>query len=225
MVTTTPHDLPNAFWLKNADIATIYNAFINDNSDLMLVGGAVRNFLMQNQKQSDFDFATPMQPERIVALLKSLNFHFKLHGFDHGTIMVLADKTAYEITTLRKDTKTDGRHSQVEFLTSWEQDAHRRDFTINSLFMDSFGKIYDYCNGINDLKNKIIKFIGDPNLRINEDYLRILRLFRFYSSLNQFSIDNASLKACADLKKGYKNYHVHVKQMSLSKYYHQKNHI
>ena len=144
----------------------------------MFVGGCVRNFL-NNEEIDDIDIATIFSPEEIKEKFKNSNFKIIDTGIEHGSVTVIINSNKFEITTLRRDIKTDGRHAEVSFTDSWEQDSERRDFTINAIYMDIRGKIYDPQNGREDLKNNKINFIGDPSLRIEEDYLRIIRYVRF----------------------------------------------
>jgi poly(A) polymerase len=146
--------------------------------------------------KTDIDIATDIVPEKIIDIFSKSDFKAIPTGIDHGTVTIVVDKKNYEITTLRKDIKTDGRHAEVEFSNDFEEDAARRDFTINSLSYDiNTCEIFDYFGGIEDLKNKVVRFIGDPNIRIKEDYLRILRFFRF-SCFYSDSIDSDGLRAC-----------------------------
>tara|TARA_B110000971_G_scaffold137897_1_gene141023 strand:+ start:8410 stop:9705 length:1296 start_codon:yes stop_codon:yes gene_type:complete len=144
----------------------------------MFVGGCVRKFLI-GENIDDIDIATVFSPQEIKEKFKNSEFKIVDTGIDHGSITVIVNSSKFEITTLRKDVKTDGRHAQVLFTGDWQQDSERRDFTVNAIYMDRKGKIYDPQNGRNDLKKRVIKFIGKPNLRIEEDYLRIIRFIRF----------------------------------------------
>ena len=162
----------------------IFICFQNQNYKLKLVGGCVRK-LITEEKIDDMDIAINIEPEKIKKVLVEQKIKFVETGITHGTITVLINDFKFEITSLRKDLSTDGRHAKVEFTSNWEQDAQRRDFTINAIYSDISGEVYDPLNGIEDLKNGIIKFIGDPNQRIQEDYLRILRYLRFYTQYNK----------------------------------------
>ena len=162
----------------------IFICFQNQNYKLKLVGGCVRK-LITEEKIDDMDIAINIEPEKIKKVLVEQKIKFVETGITHGTITVLINDFKFEITSLRKDLSTDGRHAKVEFTSNWEQDAQRRDFTINAIYSDISGEVYDPLNGIEDLKNGIIKFIGDPNQRIQEDYLRILRYLRFYIQYNK----------------------------------------
>ena len=167
----------------------------NENYKLKLVGGCVRK-LITEEKIDDMDIAINIEPDKIKKVLVEQKIKFVETGITHGTITVLINDFKFEITSLRKDLSTDGRHAKVEFTSNWEQDAQRRDFTINAIYSDISGEVYDPLNGIEDLKNGIIKFIGDPNQRIQEDYLRILRYLRFYTQYNKNKFhDEITIKA------------------------------
>ena len=142
------------------------------------VGGCVRKHL-SNEKIDDIDIATILTTDQIKEKFKDTNLKVIDTGVKHGTVTILPEKHKVELTTLRKDIKTDGRHAEVEYTDSWQEDSERRDFTINAIYMDINGKLYDPQMGTVDLKNKNIKFIGDPQKRIEEDYLRIVRFIRF----------------------------------------------
>ena len=188
--------------VKNLDDLKYFNTakqiFIclqNQNYKLKLVGGCVRK-LITEEKIDDMDIAINIEPEKIKKVLVEQKIKFVETGITHGTITVLINDFKFEITSLRKDLSTDGRHAKVEFTSNWEQDAQRRDFTINAIYSDISGEVYDPLNGIEDLKNGIIKFIGDPNQRIQEDYLRILRYLRFYTQYNKNKFhDEITIKA------------------------------
>ncbi len=188
--------------VKNLDDLKYFNTakqifiyFQNENYKLKLVGGCVRK-LITEEKIDDMDIAINIEPEKIKKVLVEQKIKFVETGITHGTITVLINDFKFEITSLRKDLSTDGRHAKVEFTSNWEQDAQRRDFTINAIYSDISGEVYDPLNGIEDLKNGIIKFIGDPNQRIQEDYLRILRYLRFYTQYNKNKFhDEIAIKA------------------------------
>ena len=164
----------------------------------LIVGGAVRDWLC-DEPIGDIDFATKLLPNESIQILLDSGFNVKPTGIDHGTITVYSDNNSYEITSLRKDILTDGRHAKVLFGGTWEEDAHRRDFTVNALYSDEYGRILDFTGqGFKDLENKTLRFIGNPIKRIKEDYLRLLRYFRFLSSFLN-NIDNDSMNACIKL--------------------------
>ena len=165
----------------------------NNREVAMFVGGCVRNFL-QSKKIDDIDIATIFTPEELKKKLKDTKFKIIDTSLDHGSITVVSDEAKFELTTLRKDFKTDGRHAEIIKIDNWKEDSKRRDFTINAIYLNKKGKIFDPQLGLNDLKNNIVKFIGDPATRIEEDFLRIIRFIRFslqYSS----SIELSTIKA------------------------------
>ena len=169
-------------FICNNDILLITNAIKKYQGDIRLVGGCVRDNILRRQT-IDIDFATTLLPNQIIDALNIAHIKAIPTGIKHGTITAIVNNTAYEITTLRSDVYCDGRHAEVKFTNNWQQDASRRDFTFNALYCDEKGIVYDYFSGIQDLKNKQLNFIGDPEVRIQEDYLRILRAFRFYASI------------------------------------------
>ena len=187
--------------LKNLEeVKSIFSVLENQDkgNKLMFVGGCVRK-LLKKELVNDIDIATNLSPDELKNILRENNINFIETGITHGTITVVINKIKFEITTLRKDVSTDGRHANVEFISDWEEDAKRRDFTINAIYSDLKGEIYDPLGGLKDLENKIVKFIGDPNERIREDYLRILRYFRFYT---QYSNHQHDIKIVQAIKKG-----------------------
>ena len=172
----------------NHDAGKIFAAIseYSEKSEVRYVGGCIRKIL-NNEEIDDIDLATNLKPDETINALKNSQINFYESGIEHGTITANINGKNFEITSLRKDVSTDGRHANVEFSESWHEDASRRDFTINSIYADLDGNLYDPFNGKEDLEKKIIKFIGDPEKRIKEDYLRILRYIRFslnYSNLN-----------------------------------------
>lgn len=187
-------------WINIKDIKKIFKA-LDISGESRLVGGCVRDLII-NRKNSDIDIATTVEPKDVIKLLGNSKIKTIETGIKHGTITAIINHTPYEITTLRKDVETFGRHASIEFTDNWEEDAKRRDFTINAMSMDLDGKLYDYSSGQKDLSKKIIKFVGDPEERIKEDYLRILRYFRFISYLGKSNIDKKSLDACSKLADG-----------------------
>ena len=165
-----------------SEVNKIFDAInsYNNISEVRYVGGCVRKIL-NKENIDDIDLATNLTPDQVKVCLDNSKIKYFETGLEHGTITAKIDNQNFEITTLRKDVKTDGRHAIVEYTTSWEEDASRRDFTINSIYSDIDGNLYDPNNGHKDLINGIIKFIGEPETRIKEDYLRIIRYLRFYS--------------------------------------------
>ncbi len=163
-------------------------------SQAMFVGGCVRKYLL-NEKIGDIDIATVLTPDQIIKKFENSDTVVKKTGIEHGTLTLVLKNQHFEITTLRKDISTDGRHATVSFTDKWDEDSKRRDFTINAIYLNQKGSIFDPQSGVSDLKNKKIKFIGDPNKRIKEDYLRILRFIRFSIEYSSFDFDRDALKA------------------------------
>lgn len=174
--------------LTNSHIKQLFSAFKKAGYEIRYVGGCVRDALV-GYKVQDIDFATTSIPTETQRILKENNIYYYNSGLKHGTISAVFNKISYEITSLRHDLECDGRYAIVEYTNNWQCDAARRDFTFNALYMDEKGKIYDYFNGIEDLKNGRLIFIGDAQSRITEDYLRILRALRFYDRYGQIDID------------------------------------
>ncbi|PPR17037.1 MAG: CCA-adding enzyme [Alphaproteobacteria bacterium MarineAlpha9_Bin3] len=188
----------NPPWSSGAPLKIL--KILGGSDKTMVVGGAVRDWLC-DEPVEDIDFATKLLPEEAMKILLDSGFNVKPTGIEHGTITVYYDNKSYEITSLRKDIHTDGRHAKVIYGGTWEEDAYRRDFTINALYSDEFGSILDFTgNGFKDLENKKLRFIGDPSKRLEEDYLRLLRYFRFLSRFLD-NIDNDSMNACVKLAK------------------------
>jgi poly(A) polymerase len=184
---------------KKTPIKKIFKS-INDfssNSQIRFVGGCLRK-IIRKEEVDDIDLATNLNPEQVCEALKNNNIKYFETGIKHGTITAIIDKYNFEITSLRKDIQTDGRHAEVEFSDNWKEDASRRDFTINSIYSDKEGNLFDPYNGKKDLDEGIVKFIGEPEKRIQEDYLRILRYLRFY--LN-YSLQKHDLKTSKIIKK------------------------
>ena len=154
------------------------NAYSED-SEVRYVGGCIRK-LIKKETVDDIDLATNLKPKEVCEALKKSNINFYETGIDHGTVTAIIDEYKYEITSLRKDITTDGRHAEVEFSLDWKEDAARRDFSINSIYSDSQGNLFDPNNGKKDLEEGLINFIGDAETRVKEDYLRILRYIRFF---------------------------------------------
>ena len=175
---------------------------LNNKEDVqstLFVGGCVRNLLL-NQPVEDLDIATTYTPDIVQELCAQAGFKTFPTGIEHGTITVIAEGQSFEVTTLRQDVETDGRRATISYTTSWRQDAMRRDFTMNTLLADINGNIYDPLGtGLSALEQKQIVFVGNPHDRIKEDYLRILRFFRFHAYYGDGEPDGMALKACRDL--------------------------
>ncbi|MDC3034134.1 CCA tRNA nucleotidyltransferase [Candidatus Pelagibacter sp.] len=151
----------------------------NETSEVRYVGGCIRK-IIKKEEVDDIDLATNLIPTEVCTALKKNNINFYETGIKHGTITAIIGDQKYEITTLRKDVSTDGRHAKVEFSLDWKDDSNRRDFSINSIYSDKDGNLFDPHNGKKDLESGTVKFIGNPEKRIQEDYLRILRYLRFF---------------------------------------------
>jgi poly(A) polymerase len=193
--------LARARWLNEPSLQRAFAVVAEAGGEARVAGGAVRNALL-GIPVSDIDLATTLGPQKITEIFRAAGHGVHPLGIEHGTVMVVIDKRTYEITTLRRDVETDGRRAVVTFTDNWADDARRRDFTMNALYCDARGKIHDYANGYEDILRKRIIFVGSPAARIKEDYLRILRYFRFLSVFENMKADGPSLAACVRLKKG-----------------------
>ncbi|MEN5297943.1 CCA tRNA nucleotidyltransferase [Brucella sp. TWI559] len=190
-----------ASWLCSKPLQALFAALNRDGGEVRVVGGAVRNALL-GTKISDVDLATTHLPEETVRLAKEAGFKPVPTGIEHGTITVVVQGQPFEVTTLRKDIETNGRHAKVAFGTDWKADAERRDFTINALYATADGDVIDYVGGLADIETKTLRFIGDAEQRIREDYLRILRFFRFFAWYGSGRPEADGLRASARLKDG-----------------------
>jgi poly(A) polymerase len=180
--------------IKEANLIFSYLNETGEESKVRFVGGCVRKAL-NGQSVDDIDLATSWKPDEVKQRLIKEGIKVIDTGLTHGTITAILNKKKFEITTLRKDILPDGRHSKIEFTSNWEDDASRRDFTINAIYSDIEGRIFDPFNGVSDLKKGIIKFIGSANQRIEEDYLRILRFIRFFTQYSKTSYDLNTIKS------------------------------
>jgi len=190
--------LPQAQWRAREGLTELCDVLGAAEGKVRFVGGAVRDTLI-GIDVADVDLATTYSPERVIALLKANGIKVVPTGLAHGTVTaVLPGGVPVEVTTLRCDVATDGRHATVAFTDDWQDDAARRDFTMNALYADPLtGRIFDYFGGIDDLEARRVRFIGDPLKRIAEDHLRILRFFRFHARFGD-APDQAGLDACAE---------------------------
>jgi len=189
-------ELLRADWTRREDLARLVDVLGRDN--LRWVGGAVRDTLLGNAVK-DIDAATRLKPDEVIARLTDAQIRTVPTGIDHGTVTALLPEGPVEITTLRKDVSTDGRRATVAFSDDWREDAARRDFTINALYADPVsGQLFDYFDGLRDLKERRVRFIGDPRERIREDHLRILRYYRFQARFG-YTLDEEAERACAEL--------------------------
>lgn len=188
-------------WMTAPETRAVMDALVGDGGDARFVGGVVRNALL-HQLVSDIDIATPLVPDEVAKRLQAAGLGAVPTGIEHGTITAIANSKPFEITTLRRDVSTDGRRATVAFTTDWKEDAARRDFTMNALYASRSGEVFDYFGGIADLESGRVRFVGDPITRIREDYLRILRLFRFYAWYGKGELDADALRAAAAEKAG-----------------------
>jgi len=170
----------------------------SDVTTTRIAGGAVRDMLL-GVEPKDWDMASTLLPEAVMDKAERAGYTVIPTGLQHGTVTVVVDGMPLEVTTLRADVDTDGRHADVEFITDWKEDAKRRDLTMNALFMDVDGIIFDYVDGVDDLKAGVVKFVGEPAERIQEDYLRILRYFRFVGRTGSTKFDSKALSAMLHL--------------------------
>ncbi|CAF1125919.1 unnamed protein product, partial [Didymodactylos carnosus] len=207
MLITQKIDTPEYRSIITPQLSKLIKLFKENNYELRIAGGAVRDILM-NIQPHDVDFATTATPDQMKDIFTKANIRLiNSNGEKHGTITCRVDDLEnFEVTTLRVDVVTDGRHAVVEFVKDFALDASRRDLTVNALYLDFDGIIYDYFNGIDDLKNRRIRFVGDPVHRIQEDYLRILRYFRFYGRLAEYpnSHEESTLTAIRENAVGLK---------------------
>ncbi len=187
--------------LKDKDLSALLHVLNPESDCTRIVGGAVRNALL-DEPVDEIDLATKLLPQRVSTLCEEAGYKAVPTGIDFGTVTIVIGKRSFEVTTLREDIETDGRHAVVKFGTSWEKDAARRDFTINALYLDRDGKVHDPCGGLIDLKAGRVRFIGDAKRRIAEDYLRIWRFFRFSARYAKGEFDNDGLKACLASREG-----------------------
>ena len=180
--------------LEQNDVAQVFDLFETyQKNSIFVVGGSIRDALL-NREITDIDFATSLKPKTITEILNKENIKFIDVGIDHGTVTAIINERKFEITTFRNDIFTDGRHAQVSFSNSLEEDALRRDFTINAMYLDKGGNLIDPKDGKTDLENRVVRFIGNPDERIKEDYLRILRYFRFLALFGDISPDAEVMK-------------------------------
>jgi poly(A) polymerase len=193
-----------AEWLERADVQKLLAILAANGEEARVAGGAVRNTLL-GEPVNDIDIATTTLPQAVMERCRAAGFEAVPTGIEHGTVTVVSGGHAIEVTTLRADVETDGRRAKVLFGRDWKADAGRRDFTINALYADASGKIYDLVGGLDDIEQRNVRFIGDAETRIREDYLRILRFFRFFARYGSGRPDAEGLKACARLKHGIKN--------------------
>lgn len=187
--------LRGASWLTSGATARVLALLNGDSEEARIVGGAVRNALL-DIPISDIDIATTALPEEVVRRARAAGIKNVPTGIEHGTVTLIVDGQPFEVTTLREDVETFGRKAKVAFGRDWKADAQRRDFTINALSVDAEGLVHDHVGGLADIAARRVRFIGDPDRRIAEDYLRILRFFRFHAAYGVGELDRAGYLAC-----------------------------
>ena len=187
-------------WMKWPETTAVLKALRSNGSESLFVGGCVRDSFL-NKSVTDIDIATSSKPLVTIKLLKSASIKAIATGISHGTITAICGNKKFEITTLRQDVETYGRKAKVRFTSDWEADALRRDFSLNAIYSNEQGEIFDPFFGLGDLMNARVRFIGNPEARIKEDFLRILRFFRFYSLYGSGKPDSKALKACKKMSK------------------------
>ena len=191
----------DAPWLKSGPTARVLELLNGNGEEARVVGGAVRNALLKIPT-GDIDIATTALPAEVIRRAKAAGIKSVPTGIDHGTVTLVVDAQPFEVTTLREDTETFGRKAKVAFGRDWIVDAQRRDFTINGLSVDANGVVYDHVGGLDDIRAKRVRFIGDPDLRIAEDYLRILRFFRIHAAFGAGEPDRDGYLACIRARAG-----------------------
>ena len=193
--------LSDAPWLTEPALQRLFAALAAAGGEGRVAGGAVRNALL-GEAVTEVDVATTLSPEQVTVACAAAGMGVHPTGIEHGTVTVVVDHHPFEVTTLRHDVETDGRRARVKFTDDWEADAQRRDFTMNALYCDARGTVHDFVNGWPDVQRRRVIFVGDPASRITEDYLRILRFFRFHARYGHGAPDAAGLAACAAMKAG-----------------------
>jgi poly(A) polymerase len=185
----------DAPWLREAPLGELLAVLDRDGEEARVVGGAIRNTLLK-EPHGDIDIATTAIPQEVIRRVTAAGFKPVPTGIEHGTITVVAAGTPFEVTTLREDVETFGRHAKVAFGRDWRRDAERRDFTMNGLSASRDGTVHDHVGGLEDIAARRVRFIGDAAARIAEDYLRILRFFRFHAAYGEGAPDPAGVAAC-----------------------------
>lgn len=193
-------------WMNDPTVIKVVDALGASECDVRFVGGCVRDAVL-GRETSDIDIATPDLPETVIDKLTQAGLKAVPTGLSHGTVTAVADGRGFEVTTLRKDTACDGRHAAVEFTTDWQEDASRRDFTFNAMSLRPDGTLFDPFGGVADAKAGIVRFVGNPQDRIREDYLRLLRYFRFLAHYGRSS-------PCSDLTRIFKELRPGLDQLS-----------
>src|SRR5882762_2837542 len=198
---TNARVLDDAPWLKSGPTARVLALLNGDGEEARVIGGAVRNALLKIPV-GDIDIATTALPEEVIRRATAAGVKSVPTGIEHGTVTLVVDRQPFEVTTLREDAETFGRKAKVAFGRDWVRDAERRDFTINGLSVDADGVVHDHVGGLDDIFAKRVRFIGDPNQRIAEDYLRILRFFRIHAAFGAGEPDRAGYLACIRARAG-----------------------
>ncbi|MCD2176332.1 CCA tRNA nucleotidyltransferase [Rhizobium sp. C1] len=196
-------NVANEDWFNARDLKQAMALINADGGEGRIAGGAVRNSLMKIAI-ADVDLATTLKPEEVMERAKAAGIKAIPTGIEHGTVTLVIDGRPFEVTTLRRDVTTDGRRAEVAFTDDWQEDASRRDLTINGLYADAKGEVIDLVGGLADIETRTVRFIGDAETRIREDYLRILRYFRFFAFYGSGRPDAGALKAMAREKDGLK---------------------
>jgi poly(A) polymerase len=197
----SPPQLADAAWLKEGEVARLLSVLDRDGEEARVVGGAVRNALLQIPT-GEIDVATTAVPEEVTRRVEAAGGKAVPTGIEHGTVTAIIGHRPIEVTTLRQDVETFGRKARVVFGRDWRADAERRDFTINALSATAAGAVHDYVGGLDDIAARRVRFIGEPRRRIEEDYLRILRFFRFHANFGDGAPDRAGLHACVAARAG-----------------------
>ncbi|KZK86810.1 CCA-adding enzyme [Pseudovibrio sp. W64] len=193
--------LQQSGWLDSAAVQRAFDVLEQDGDVARAVGGTVRNSLL-GEVVDDVDIACTALPDVVLARAEAAGVKAIPTGVDHGTVTLVIDRQPIEVTCLREDIETHGRHATVKFGRNWTKDAQRRDFTMNALYVDRHGELFDPLGGLDDCLNRHLRFIGDARARIREDYLRVLRFFRFFATYGQGEINADGYAACIELKDG-----------------------
>jgi poly(A) polymerase len=198
---TLPKSLAGASWLMGGPVARLFEVLDCDGEEARVVGGAVRDALI-GRAVGEIDIATTALPKEVVRRAGLAHIRSVPTGIDHGTVTLIVEGHPFEVRTLREDVETFGRKAKVAFGRSWQHDAQRRDFTINALSASRDGRVHDYVGGLADLADRRVRFIGDAATRIAEDYLRIMRFFRFHAAFGEGPPDAVALSACIAAREG-----------------------
>src|SRR6266704_3494510 len=185
----------NAPWLGSGPTSRVLELLSGNGEEARVIGGAVRNALL-NIPMGDIDIATTALPDEVIRRAKTAGIKSVPTGIEHGTVTLVVEAQPFEVTTLREDTETFGRKAKVAFGRDWVRDAERRDFTINGLSVDAAGVVHDHVGGLQDIAARRVRFIGDAGQRIAEDYLRILRFFRFHAAYGEGVPNPEGVAAC-----------------------------